>query len=220
MPFRVASFVPHCLALLLVFAGWIVPAAATPVTVNISGQTANFLYGPWAPNADIDISFTYEGGVPKDSGSSIANFFDAADNFSMTVDGFGTYTGGDGRLSQNYPSSVDNFEVTFRNGVYGNISGPVVGGYEILEFFARFQGPLGTIFDDRDVLNTGFEQADMTLTSFQMRFIPVGGGSQIQANLNNLTVSYTAESTVVSEPSGLAVIVAGLIAMILRRRFS
>lgn len=187
---------------------------AAPVTVTLTGETRSFFSGPFNVGTPVTATWTYDTAQPPDSNSSFAIFNNAARSFSLTFDGYGTFTGDNGLIRQINGSTNELQEMEIGNGK-GTLSGPVIGGLEILYFFVRFAGDT---FDDRSVLSSGFTTSDAFIQDLVMRFIPVGGGSQVQVELHALTRTFEFSATSVPSPGALALLGFGLLGLGCRRR--
>lgn len=188
-------------------------AFAAPVTVTVTGETRSFFSGPFDVGTPVTATWTYDTAQPPDANFSFALFDNAAQSFSLTFDGYGTFTGDNGRMRQINGSTNELQEMEIGGG-NGTLTGPVIGGLEILYFFIRFAGDT---FDDRGVLSSGFTTADAFIQDAVMRFQPVGGGSQVQVELNSLTRTFEFSAASVPGPGALALLSFGLIGVRLRR---
>lgn len=185
---------------------------AAPVTATLTGETRLFFSGPFDVGTAVTATWTYDDAQAPDVDSFQSIFNNAAQSFSLTFDGYGTYTGENGELTQHQSLGVDNHEIYIGNG-NGTLSGPVVGGLEILYFWVRFQGEM---FGSQSVLTSGFTPDDAFVQDIIMRFLPVGGGSQVQVELTNMTFSFSAES--VPAPGALVLLGFGLIGLGMKHR--
>lgn len=172
---------------------------AAPVTVTVSGETSLFFSGPFAVGTSVTATWTYDTDQPPDVSASQSLFYNAADSFSLSFDGYGTYTGENGRIGQNEVLGTENHSMYIGNG-NGTVSGPVIAGLEILYFSVRFAG---NTYDDQDVLTSGFGFDDAVFQETLMRFQPVGGGSQTQVELDFRTRVFEFQATGIPIPGTL-----------------
>lgn len=191
------------------------PAMAAPVTVTVEGETRHFFSGPFDVSTPVTATWTYDTSQAPDISASQSIFYNAADSFSLTFDGYGTYSGENGRINQHQArGGTEYHEMSIGNGE-GSLSGPVIGGLEIVYFFVRFRGDT---FDDQDTMTNGFTANDAVFQDAVLRFEPLGGGSQIQVELNAFTRTFEFSTTGLPAPGALAMLGFGLFGLGIRRR--
>lgn len=195
-----------CVVVLLLSAILPLPSSAAPVSVTVNGETASFFSGPFDVGTAVTATWTYDSAQAPDISAAQSLFFGAADSFSLTFDGFGTYTGENGRIGQNVVSGTEYHSMYIGNG-NGTVAGPVIDGLEILYFFVRFAGEA---FEDQDVLSSGFSSGDAIFQEAVMRFQPVGGGSQTQVELDFSTRTFVFAATAIPTPGTLILLGVGL----------